>query len=224
MSKRLAWYLFTIPLVVVLVVAAFKLIGLSVTTQAAINAFNNGQFERSIEQSESLMDFNVIEPYIPYFNRGDAYAASEMFVESIDDFERALELAPEQKKCDVRVNLALSWENLGDIYAEGGFFQGAVLLYEASQAVLDDAGPECDPPEKQQQVDDADERVQEKKQDALDQLEAQPPQDGDGEQSEQEQQLQQLEEQQQQAAQEKADQESGERGEQSGGYYTDKPW
>ena len=146
MSKRLAWYLFTIPLVVVLVVAAFKLIGLSVTTQAAINAFNNGQFERSIEQSESLMDFNVIEPYIPYFNRGDAYAASEMFVVSIDDFERALELAPEQKKCDVRVNLALSWERLGDVYAAAGFPDGAKQLYQAALAVIAE-GDDCLPPE-----------------------------------------------------------------------------
>lgn len=222
MSKRLAWYLFTIPLVVILIVAAFKLIGLSVTAQAAINAFNNGQFERSITHSESLMDFNVIEPYIPYFNRGDAYAASEMYVESIDDFERALELAPEQKKCDVRVNLALSWENLGDIYAEGGFFQGAVLLYEAAEKVIAEGGEDCTPPQQSEQdLQDSKERVEEKKQQAEEQRDAA----AEGEEGEEStgDKLDELEEQEQEGAGEKADGETRDRGENSGGS-VDKPW
>ena len=224
--RRRRWLMFalTLPIALFAIFWGVKLMSLAPTAQGAIEAFDEGDYVESEERSSSLLFLNVVESYLPYFNRGDAYAADQYYGLATDDFERALELAPLDRKCDVRLNLALSWERFGDIYVQLGYFQGAVLLYEASQAVLDDAGPECDPPEKQQQVDDADERVEAKKQDALDQLEAQPPEDGDGEQSEQEQQLQQLEEQQQQAAQEKADQESGDRGEQSGGYYTDKPW
>ena len=222
MSKRLAWYLWTIPLVVALVVVAFKLIGLSLTNQSAINAFNNGQYERSIEQSESLMDFNVIEPYIPYFNRGDAYAAQEMFVESIDDFERALELAPEQKKCDVRVNLALSWENLGDIYAEGGFFQGAVLLYEAAEKVIAEGGEDCTPPQQSEQdLQDAKERGEEKKGQAEEQRDA--AEDGSEEGESTGDKLDELKEQEKEGAGEKANGDTRDRGEDSGGS-VDKPW
>jgi tetratricopeptide (TPR) repeat protein len=222
MSRRLAWYLWTIPLVILLVVVAVKLIGLSVTNQSAINAYNNGQYERSITTSESLMDFNVIEPYIPYFNRGDAYAASEMYVESIDDFERALELAPEQKKCDVRVNLALSWENLGDIYAEGGFFQGAVLLYEAAEKVIAEGGEDCTPPQQSEEdLQESKERVEEKKEQAEEQRDAATEGDEDGESTGDK--LDDLKEQEEQGAGEKANGDTRDRGEGSGGS-VDKPW
>ena len=80
MNKRLAWYLWTIPLVLALLVVAFKLIGLSVTTQSAIAAYNRGAYETSAQYSESLLDLNVVEQYIPYFNRGDAYAAGERYL------------------------------------------------------------------------------------------------------------------------------------------------
>ena len=176
----------------------------------------------SEETSSSLLFLNVAEPYLPYFNRGDAYAADQYYGAATDDFERALELAPMDRKCDVRLNLALAWERFGDIYVQLGYYQGAVQLYEASQAVLDDAGPECDPPPKQDQLDESKDRVQEKKDDAEQQRDQQP--QGEDGQGEQEQQLDQLEQQQQDAAQEKADQEAAERGEESGGYSAEKPW
>ena len=224
MNKRLAWYLWTIPLVLALLVVAFKLIGLSVTTQSAIAAYNRGAYETSAQYSESLLDLNVVEQYIPYFNRGDAYAAGEYYVESIDDFEKALELAPEAKKCDVRVNLALSWEKLGDIYAEGGFFQGAVLLYETAEAVIEEGGEDCTPP--QQSSDDLDaagDRVEEKKEDAEARRDAaNEGQEGEGSTEDK---LDELGEQEDAGAQEKADGEARDRGEGEGGTgYTDKPW
>ena len=124
----------------------------------------------------------------------------------------------------MRLNLALAWERFGDNYVQLGYYQGAVLLYEASQAVLDDAGPECDPPPNRDELDESKGRVDQKKQDAEDRRDQRPQAtDGNG-QSQQDQQLQKLQEQQQQAAQEKADQQSGDRGEQSGGASTAKPW
>ncbi|MGV8884073.1 MAG: hypothetical protein ACOH1T_00600 [Microbacteriaceae bacterium] len=222
MSKRLAWYLFTIPLVVLLVVVAVKLIGLSVTTQAAIVAFNRGDYPTSIERSESLMDVTLIEPYIPYFNRGDAYAASEMFVESIDDFEKALVFAPDQKKCDVRVNLALSWENLGDIYAEGGYFQGAVLLYQAAEKVIADGGDECTPPQQSaEDLAESKERVEGKRENAEEQRDAAAEGDDDGESTGDK--LEELKKQEKQGAGEKANGDTRDRGENSGGG-VEKPW
>jgi hypothetical protein len=99
-----------------------------------------------------------------------------------------------------------------------------VLLYKASQAVLDAAGPECDPPEKKQQLDDSKERVKQKIEDAENQRDAQQPDQGDGEPDSQDQQLQDLQDQQGQADQEKADEQSQDRGADGGGSSVEKPW
>lgn|GEM_PF-4539157 len=77
------------------------------------------------------------------------------------------------KTCDVRLNLALAWDRFGDIYVQLGYYQGAVLLYEASQAVLDDAGEECDPPPNQDQLTESKYRVEDKKQGGEDQRDQQ---------------------------------------------------
>ena len=78
----------------------------------------------------------------------------------------------------MRLNLVLGW--------------GAVLLYEAPQAVLDDAGEECDPPRNQDQLNESKNRVEGKKQDTEDQRD---------------QQQEQPQADQEKADQEKADQE-----------------
>jgi tetratricopeptide (TPR) repeat protein len=222
--RRLLFWL-TLPIALFAIFWAFKFISLAPTAQKAIDQFDDGYYIASENTSSSLLFLNVVEPYLPYFNRGDAFAADEYYGPATDDFEKALELAPMEKKCDVRLNLALAWERFGDIYTRLGYYQGAVLLYEASQAVMDDAGEECDPPPNQDELNESQDRVEDKKQDAEEQRDnqEQQPQESDG-QSEQEQQLDELEQQQQEAAQEKADQEAGDRGEESGGYGTDKPW
>ena len=222
--KRLKLVLFSLPVIIFAMFVAVKLMGLSITTQAAIFSYNIGDYPSSIERSTSLLDLNVVEPWIPYFNRGDAQAANEYYVDSVDDFEKALELAPAEKKCDVRVNLALSWEKLGDIYADGGYFQGAVLLYETAEAVIDEGGEDCKPP--QQSNDDlqeAGERVEGKKDNAQSQKDAQDAQEG-GEGTLDEK-LQDLKDQGEQGEGEKANGESLDRGENSGdGTFADKPW
>jgi tetratricopeptide (TPR) repeat protein len=221
--RRILMFWISLPVVLVVLVAAVKLLSLAPTAQLAIDAYDNGRYTSSQEISESLLEFNVVEPYLPYFNRGDAFAADQYYGPATDDFEKALELAPEDRKCDVRLNLALTWERFGDIYMANGFYQGAVLLYEASQAVLDAAGPECEPPEKQQQLNDSKERVQQKIEDAENLRDAQQPDRGDGEPNSLDQQLQDLQDQQGQADQEKADEQAEDRGN-GGGFSVEKPW
>ena len=218
----------SLPVVIFGLYWAFHMLGLAPIAQIAINAFDDEDYTTSAEVSSTLLGNNVFEPYLPYFNRGDAFAGQQNYGPAVDDFEIALELAPQERQCDVRLNLALGWERFGDAYVEAGFYQGAVNLYAASQAVLDAAGPECDPPENQEQLQESKDRVSEKKEQAEELRDAEPPPEGgeDGEdgQSEQEQQLEELQEQQEQAAQEKADDEAEQRSEENGGYYTDEPW
>ena len=222
--RRLLMFWISLPLVFFVLVAAVKLLTLAPTAQSAIDAYDSGRYTSSGEISGSLLEFNIVEPYLPYFNRGDAFAADQYYGQATDDFEKALELAPEDRKCDVRLNLALTWERFGDIYVANGFYQGAVLLYEASQAVLDAAGPECDPPEKQQQLNNSQQRVQQKIEATENLRDAQQPEQGDGEPNSQDQQLQDLQDQQRQADQEKADEQSQDRGDGGGGFSVEKPW
>jgi len=144
--RRAKYLLLSLPVLVALVYVAVRLIGLSTVNQTAIDLFDSGAYAASEQRSTSLLDQNIIEPYLPWFNRGDAKAAQERYTDAIDDFERALELAPGDRQCDVRVNLALSWERLGDTYAAAGFPEGAKQLYAASLAVIAE-GDDCVPPE-----------------------------------------------------------------------------
>ncbi|MGL4339012.1 MAG: tetratricopeptide repeat protein [Rhodoglobus sp.] len=225
--RRLLMFWLSLPVVLLIVFVAGVLLSRAPIAQRAIDDFDDDRFTSSQEASSSLLGLNFIEPYLAYFNRGDAFAAQGEYGPATDDFEEALVLAPVDRQCDVRLNLGLTWERYGDIYIANGFFQGAVLLYEASQAVLDDAGPECAPPEKKQQVDQAQQRVDEKRQDAEDQRDAEQSaqsEDSSDELSPQQQQLQELEQQQKEAAQEKADDDAQDRAENGGGGLVDKPW
>jgi tetratricopeptide (TPR) repeat protein len=222
--RRLKYLLVPLPVVIGLLVVAGMIVGPYTTNDSAVSAYEYGDFGGSAEESSRLLDGNLLENWVPWFNRGNALAAQEEYTAAIDDFERALEIAPEERACDVRVNLALSWERLGDIYVAGGFNQGAINLYEAAKAVIA-AGDGCDPEEPSgQQLDEAGPRVQAKideAQERKDQADAESGQQPGG----LEEQLDQLGEQEQQGAQEKADGDSAERG-QGGGQNgpTGKQW
>jgi tetratricopeptide (TPR) repeat protein len=221
--RRILMLWISLPFVLLTIVVAMKLLSLAPTAQLAMDAYDSGRWTSSQDISTSLLSPNIVEQYLPYFNRGDASAADQYYGPATDDFEKALELAPMERKCDVRLNLALTWERFGDIYVANGYDQGAVLLYKASRAVLDAAGPECDPPEKMGQLNESKDRVRHKMAQAESDRDAQRPDSGDGP-SGQDQQLQDLQDQQAQADQEKADKESEERGQGEGGYSVDKPW
>lgn len=222
--RRILMFWISLPVVLLLLIAAVRLLSLAPTAQLAIDAYDAGRYVTSEQISGSLLESNVVEPYLPYFNRGDAFAADKYYGPATDNFEKALELAPLDRKCEVRLNLALAWERFGDIYVANGFYQGAVLLYKASQAVLQAAGPECDPPEKKQQLNDSQERIKQKIEQAQNLRDAQKPDGGNGQPNDQKQQLKDLQDQQGQAAQDKADGQAQERGKNGGGFSVDKPW
>jgi tetratricopeptide (TPR) repeat protein len=223
--RRLKYLLWSLPVVVALLYIAFRMMGVSFGNSIALGAYDSGRYESSAERWRSMQDETIIEPYIPWFNRGDASAAQEKYTDAIDDFERALELAPAEQKCTVRVNLALGWEKLGDAYAAGGFFQGAVLLYQAAEAVIA-AGPECTPPDQAgEDLQQADKRVKEKIDQAQRQRDAADALEGDDTPGGQQEQLDQLGEKGQAGEQEKATGDAADRGESgSDSGFTDRPW
>lgn len=236
--RRLIWW--SLPLVLVALAASVKFASLSLTAQDAITASETARFDESIEASDALMTMNWFEPWIAYYNRGTAAAMSQSYNDATDDLSTALELAPKDRSCEVRVNLALAWEELGDIYTEAGYLRGASLIYDTALAVIkagekdgcfESDSDESDDPEKSDdpqtsgdQLEDAQDRV-EGKQDALgDQPTEQPGDGGEGEGGEgagggsPEDDLQDRGDQ---AEQDRRDQEADQRG---GGEYAEKPW
>ncbi|CAN5324988.1 hypothetical protein BH11ACT2_BH11ACT2_11520 [soil metagenome] len=220
LRRRRILGLISLPFTVVAVVIAVYLLSLSVTAQLAIGFYQEGSYGPSKAQSSRLIDHNLVEKWLPYFNRGDAKAGAKEYTAAVDDFETALSLAPDDRKCEVRVNLAQTWVNLGDIYEKGGYHQGAVLLYQAAKDVIAAAGNECPPDTEAGKAlgeisNDLDSK-QQQAQSGQDQQDAQNPDSGTDK-------LDQLGQKDQQGGQEKQNDDSRDEGNDPGSY-TDKPW
>ena len=223
----------SIPFALAGLIVAVKLVSLSVVAGLAIDSYETGSFESSADAADELLTWNAFEPWVAHFDRGTARAGAGLYNEAVDDLERAFAEAPDEKKCDVAVNLSLSWELLGDSYLAQGQFAGAQRLYETARAVIAAAGEGCEPPnappnaeenrDPGEELLDAGERLDEKIQDAkalneqADALEENAP-DGT------EEQLDRLEQQNQDAAEEKAEQQGQDRGNEGTGGFTEKPW
>lgn len=131
------------PVLLLSTAIAVILVNQQLVAGAAISRYEVGAFEASADSAESLLDTNLVEGWIAYFDRGTARAAAGLYNESIDDLERAFDLAPEDRRCDVALNLSLAWESLGDEYLEQGQFAGAVKLFDLARAALEAAGDGC---------------------------------------------------------------------------------
>lgn len=224
----------SIPVVVAALLLAGKLASLSVVADAAIAEYDRGMLSESIDGFDSLLAWNPFDPWIAHFDTGTALAANGDLNPAIVDLEKAFDLAPGAKKCDVAVNLSLSWETLGDAYMQQGLYSGAARLYETAKAAIAAAGEGCTPPNAPfnaeedrapgDELSDASDRLDQKL-DTADQLQNQadaaapPP----GAQDTQDQ-LDRLGQQNDDAAGEKADQDALRRGELGSGGFSDKPW
>lgn len=220
-----------LPIAIGGVFLSMKLFALSPTAQGVIRSYETGSFDRSVERAEAMQNGNWFEPWIAFFDRGTAYAANGNYNEAVEDLEKAFAQAPADKRCDVAVNLSLSWELLGDSYVEQGLYVGARKLYDTAKAVIDAAGPQCqgpDAPQNEEQnrqagqeLSDAAKRL-ERKSDRSGQI-----QDATGDPAtpdDASDQLDRLGRQDQDAADEKAEQQGQKRGENGQGGYTDRPW
>jgi tetratricopeptide (TPR) repeat protein len=217
--------LWGLPVVLVIAVIAGWLVSLPVRAADALTSYNFGDYTGSADGFGELLEPNIVEQWLPYYDRGSALAEAQDYIPAIDDLEKALAIVPADRECVVVVNLSLSWERLADGYAQSGLFEGARLLYQTAADVL--AEHECSPPEEPvegrdpgQEIDDAATRLQQKLE-AIEFLEQQQEQDSPSTPGEQ---LEELEQQEQDAAEEKAEDDARERGQQGTGSRSDKPW
>jgi tetratricopeptide (TPR) repeat protein len=217
--------LWGLPVVLILAIVAGWLVSLPVRAADALTDFNRGDYTGSAEGFGALLEPNVVEKWLPYYDRGSVLAEGQDYIPAIDDLEKALAIVPADRECVVVVNLSLSWERLADGYAQSGLFEGAQLLYQTASDVLEehDCTPPADPVdgrEPGQEIEDAKTRL-EQKLEAMQYLEDQA---GGDSPTTPEEQLEELDQQEQDAAEEKAEDDARDRGQQGSGGRSDKPW
>ena len=144
-ALRRTLILASIPLAIAVLILAAKLFSLTPTARAVVDSYSDGDFATSVSHAEPLLTWNSFEPWVAWFDRGTAVAATGDYNAAIADLELAFQSAPAERKCEVAVNLSLSWESLGDSYIQQGLYEGAARLYETAQAVIDAAGAACEP-------------------------------------------------------------------------------
>jgi tetratricopeptide (TPR) repeat protein len=141
----------SLPVVLVALAFAAKVVAMSIIAALALAAYDDGDFEKSAEYARLNLTANIVEPHKAHFDLGTAYLGLELFQESRDELEIALESAPLPDACDVRLNLSYAIEGLGDDASADARFEDAAKLYQEAIDVLAEGSDDCPPSDERQQ-------------------------------------------------------------------------
>ncbi len=164
--KLVVW---SLPVVLVLLLVALKLLSMVAFGDRARSSYDAGEVT-GVEQAAVRLGFlNVIERHKAPFAHGDARVLAGDFGGARGAFEEALDIAPRDdvEACQIRVNLVLSLEKLGDAAKTASGLGGAKPYYDRMQVVVADAPQGCFQPaagDAGQQLGDARGRAEEKSQ------------------------------------------------------------
>jgi tetratricopeptide (TPR) repeat protein len=144
-SRRVAGIMriVSFPIVLALLVIAFKLVAMAIVAALALGAYTDGDYEQSADYASWNLTANLIEPHKAHFDLGTAYLGSGLNQEARDELEEALTTAPLPDACAVRVNLSYAIEGLGESANAAGDFQAAADLYLEAADVLAKSDESC---------------------------------------------------------------------------------
>lgn len=177
MRKRLA--LWSLPFMIALALVSAKLLTMVALGDEAVSAYTAGNVTGTETAAQRLQFLNLIEPHKAPFARGDARVLAGDYDGARAAFEEALGLAPpdSRESCQIRVNLSLSLEKLGQAAQTAGNKDLAKQYFDRVQQVVNDAPPACFQGEAQdeegQQLRDAQQRAQDQNQQQQDQQDQQ---------------------------------------------------
>ncbi|REJ06398.1 tetratricopeptide repeat protein [Microbacterium bovistercoris] len=227
----------SIPLVIAGLVLVAKLLSMYAFAHQSISAYVTGDYAGSEAAAHGQSWWNVFEPYKAPFNSGTALAGADRLPEARADLEDALTLAKGLEVCDVRINLAIVVERMGDAEQAGGDAAKAAELYGEALEITVDTPKECDSEQAQQQssdpsrdmgdtLDDLEDRLQKKQQQGQQQPEQGQGGDGQTEQQPDQGKLDDIEDKLGQGQQDREDQlgGGGSGDDEGAGSGTDKPW
>jgi hypothetical protein len=107
------------------------------------SAWNTADYPRAEQFSELLLPVNVIEKHRAHFNLGTARAARGDLTGARAELAQALKLTTSDDECDIRLNLALVLEALGEDEAPDSVQQPGTGFRDQARAVLSGAPVEC---------------------------------------------------------------------------------
>lgn len=104
--------------------------------------YDAGRYAAARETFEGAKDLGVVSPWIAPFNAGTAAYGEKDFKAAVKLFDTALDDVPDDRACDVRINLALTHKAIADQAAgKGDRAAQQVALRDARTAIL---GTGCD--------------------------------------------------------------------------------
>ena len=182
--RRRRLLLGSLPVVVLLVLGALRLLSLNLVAAQTIEAYEAGDRAATQEWGERQGWVNIVEQFRSPFAIGDAHVLTGSFEQARPWFEQALEQGPKGgiDECKVRVNLGLTYEALGDAAKAKERTAEWKQFYDKGIETTSQRPPLCDAPEGEQsgeQLQQAQERMEEKNAEPQPEGETPPEQPGD---------------------------------------------
>ena len=165
--RRRRLLLGSLPVVVLVVLAALRLLSLNVVAGQTLAAYEAADRAGTQEWGERQGWVNIVEQFRSPFAIGDAHVLTGNFEHARPWFEQALEQVPKGgiDECKVRVNLGLTYEALGDAAKAKGRTTEWKQFYEKGIQTTSQRPPLCDAPEGGQtgdQLQQAQQRMEDK--------------------------------------------------------------
>lgn len=143
MTLRRKLLVYSLPVVLVVLLLAAKLISTVIAGNAAVSNFADSDVTALSDDVGTLRTLNIIEPAKAHFAAGVLAALEKRFDDADREFSRALAGTEHAHSCPARVNLALVRESLGDNAAAGFQPRQAVEHYLAAKQVVEQAPQGC---------------------------------------------------------------------------------
>lgn len=115
-----------------ILIVFLKLVITFVINEMYISKYNNGNYDKNLVKSLFVLNFS--EMYIAYYNYGNLLYQIGYYEDAINEYNKALDLKiPEDRVCDVRINLSLSMTNMIN---DNMSSEEQIKLLEEAQKVL----------------------------------------------------------------------------------------
>lgn len=157
------------PVVFLVLLVALRLLTLNAVHTQTLASYQTGDKARTLGWAERQGWVNAVERFRAPFAVGDAHVLSGHFGLARPFFEDALDAVPKGglDECQVRVNLGLTYEALGDQSKARGRTEEWRQFYEKGLATTRERPPLCDAPQGDdtgEQLREAEQRMEEKNQ------------------------------------------------------------
>lgn len=137
LKRRKKWLLFSLLPIIMVCCVALKLAAPGISTHFLKSAYNSGDYSTAKFWVQISLFANILEPYIAHFNDGTISYMQGEYAAAEGKLDLALrQNPPENRRCEVRVNLSLSIEAQADQQVESKSYDDAIVTYDRAKAVL----------------------------------------------------------------------------------------